>query len=293
MGMKLKGLTMTDLFKNQYHPQTFDDYVGDMSTLQYYIERSLNSQEVGRGFILYGLPGTGKSTIVGVLANHYEMDLFLTNSSDERNHIDGNIIHTSSLLSNQKKLVVFDEIDGLTDKAFKELGVVISNYSPIILIANDISRIPNFIKSKCYIKEIVVNKFALKSLANKIIKQENLDIDKDTLNKDLVFIKSYRGLLDYLQFGYTSEIGSFENNKDIRDEITFINDNSESPKLISLADIFLKRSQWGYKAGQKISKFILNSIDMKSSDYPRTYRLIYEVKNKKVDTGTIRITGFK
>jgi replication-associated recombination protein RarA len=72
------------LFKNQYHPQTLDDYIGDVTTLQYYIERSLNGQEVDKGFILYGLPGTGKSTIVNVLVNHYEMDLFLTNSSDDK-----------------------------------------------------------------------------------------------------------------------------------------------------------------------------------------------------------------
>ena len=285
---------MTNLFKNQYHPQILDDYIGDVTTLQYYIERSLKGQEKGKGFILYGLPGTGKSTIVNVLKNHYGMDISITNSSDDRNHIDGDVIHTSSLLNDKKKLIIFDEVDGLTDKAFKELGIVISNYSPIILIANDISKIPNFIKSKCYLKEIVVNKFALKSLANRIIKEENLDINKDKLNKDLVFIKSYRGLLDYLQFGYTSEMGSFQIIENLKDIITFTNDNSESPKLISLADIYLKRSQQGYKNAQLISKYIIDSIDVKRSDYPRTYRLIHEVKNKKSNNnGTIKITGFK
>jgi hypothetical protein len=183
------------------------------------------------------------------------MDLFLTNSSDDRNHIDSDIIHTSSLVSNQKKLVVFDEVDGLADKT--------------------------------------VNKFALKSLANKIIKEENLDIDKDTLNKALISIKSYRGLLDYLQFSHTSEIGSFGTTENLKDIITFTNDNSESPNLISLADIYLKRSQQGYKNGNNISKFILDNIDMKSDNYPRTYQLLGELKKDKVKSEKIQVTGFK
>lgn len=286
---------MTNLFKHQYCPKTLDDYIGSSyETLQYYIERSLKGEDP-KGFILYGLPGTGKSTMVNIIANHYNMDIIITNASDDRNTINSDIMRTSSLVSDTKKLIIFDECDGLTDKAFKSLGVVISNYSPIILIANDISKIPNFIKSKCHLKEVTVNKFELKSLAIKIIKSENLDINIDKLNKDLLHIKSYRSLLDYLQFGHISEKGSFTKTENLKDEITFTFDNAESPKMISLADIFLKRSQMNYKNGAKISKFILDNIDVKSVDYPRTYRLIHEVKNraKKQNTGTIRIVGFK
>lgn len=285
-----------DLFKTKYAPRTLDDYIGgSYTTLKFYIEQSLAGKET-KGFILYGLPGCGKSTMVNVLAEHYNMDLIVTNASDERNTINGDIMRTSSLVSDVKKLIVFDECDGLTDKAFKELGIVISNYSPIILICNDISKIPQAIKAKCNLKEVTVNKFELKNLAIKIIRSENLNISKDKLNKDLSFIKSYRSLLDYLQFDHITEKGSFTKSENLRDEITFINDNSESPKMISLADIFLKRSQMNYKNGAKISKFILDNIDVKSQDYPRTYKLIHQARNhdsKKQNTGTIRITGFK
>ena len=282
-----------ELFKNKYSPKTLDEYIGSSyETLKFYIEQALTNKIKSKGFILYGLPGTGKTTIVNVLANHYDMDISITNSSDDRNHINGNIIHTSSLLNDKKKLIIFDECDGLTDKAFKELDKIISNYSPIILICNDISKIPPHIKSKCFIKEIIVDKFSLKSLATKIIKEENLNINKDQLNKDLINIKSYRSLLDYLQFGYISEMESFSITENLENEIIFINDNSESPKLISLADIYMKRFRQGYKSGMKISKYIIDNIDIKDSKYPRTYKLIHEVKTGKSNTG-IKILGFK
>ena len=279
------------LFKNSYCPTSLDDYIGDIQTIQYYIERSLKIQESGKAFLLFGLPGTGKSTITKILADHYNMDIIINNASDDRNSIDPKIIHTSSLINNNKKLIVFDECDGMAPKAFKQLGIVIKNYSPIILICNDINRISQDIKSKCYIKEVKINHFELKSLANRIIKSENLNISKIQLDDALKHIDSYRSLLDFLQFETLSNKGSFETKINFQDEITFISDNSEQPKLVSLADIFYQRSKQGYKNGEKISKYILNSIDKTSSNYPRTYKLIHEVKNKK-KTGTIKILGF-
>lgn len=288
------GEMMNEIWIDKYAPKSLEDYVGDQyQTILYYIDEFYKGKR-NKGFLLYGLPGVGKSALINVIGNHYNADMYIINGSDERNEIDINIINASSLLG-KKRIIILEEIDGFNKQRFKELSIIIElSKHPIILICNDIKLIDNIVKSKCYLKEIVVNKFALRSLANKIIKEENLNINKDKLNKDLVFIKSYRSLLDYLQFGYISEKGSFTKSENLKDEITFINDNSESPKLISLSDIYLKRSQQGYKNGQIISKFILNSIDMKSSDYPRTYRLIHDVKNqKKQNIGTIRITGFK
>ncbi len=270
-----------ELFKNKYLPKNFDNYIGDMSTLQFYIEEALKNKIKDKAFLLYGLPGTGKSTVVTLMAKKLNMNIHITNSSDDRNKINGGIIHTGSLLNDKKKLIVFDECDGMNPKIFKELSKVISNYSPIILIANDSSKIPNFIKQKCYQKQMVVNRFSLKVLAKRIIKEESLDISDDQLNKDLSNIDSYRSLLDYLQFGSISNKGSFGIKENLQDQITFTNDNSEDPKLISLADIFYKRSQQGFKSGQKISKFILDSIDKNTDDYPRTYRLLHEIKQSK------------
>ena len=282
-----------ELFKNKYCPRNLDEYIGDVSALKYYIERSLDNKDFNKSFLLYGSPGTGKSTICQIMADHYGMDIFITNSSDNRSHIDPGIIHTSSLLNDKKKLILFDEVDGMDKNGFKSLESILSNYSPIILVANDISKIPNSIKSKCYQKEVKITRFDLKILADQIIKAENLQISKESLNEALKSINSYRSLLDYLQFGITSQKGSFGIAENLKDTIQFTSDNSESPSLISLADIYMNRSRQGYKNGEKIAKYILDNINKISNDYPRTYRLIHEVRKPKKSAGKISIIGFK
>ena len=284
---------MSELWMNKYKPKTLDDYVGDQyTTILHYLDTFFNG-EMGKGFILYGNPGVGKSALISVIGYHYDAEMFVINSSDDRNTINVGAINASSL-SGKKRIVIMEESDGFNQQKFKELSKVIeTSKNPIILICNDIKLIDNIVKSKCFIKEIVVDRFALKALGKRIIKEEGLDISNDQLNEALKNSKSYRGILDFLQFGSTSETGSFNTKENIKDTIQFTSDNSESPNLISLADIYLQRSQQGYKNGQKIAKYILDNIDIKTSNYPRTYRLIAEARKPKKKTGTMKILGFK
>lgn len=284
---------MTELYINKYKPKSLDNYIGDQyQTILYYLDEFFKGKK-DKGFILYGKPGVGKSALIDVIGNHYDADMYIINGSDDRNNLDFNAMNATSLLGN-KRIVILEEIDGFNKQNFKELSKIIGICkNPILLICNDIKLIDNIVKNKCYQKEIIVDRFALKNLANRIIKEEKLNIDNDQLNEALINIKSYRSLLDFLQFNVLSEIGSFNEKENIRDQLIFTNDNSEEPKLISLADIFLKRSQSGYKNGEKISKFIIDNIDVENSKYPRTYKLIYEVKNKKLNNGPLKITGFK
>jgi replication-associated recombination protein RarA len=284
---------MVEMWINKYKPKSINDYVGDQyQMILYYIDEFYKGKK-NKGFIIYGKPGVGKSALIDVIRDYYNADMYIINTSDDRNNLDFNAMNAPPL-TGDKKIIILEEIDGFNPKEFKVLSKIIElSKHPIILICNEIKLIDNIVISKCYIKEITCNKFTLKNLANKIIKTESLNINKDQLNKALISIKSYRSLFNYLQYNYISEMGSFKTNGNFKDEIIFTNDNSESPKLISLSDIFFKRSQEGYKNGQKISKYIIDSIDVKKSDYPRTYKLIHEVKNKKVNTGTIKIIGFK
>ena len=282
-----------ELWINKYAPQNLDDYISDQyQTILYYLDEFFTGKK-GKGFILFGKPGVGKSALITVIGDHYNAEMYIINASDSRNSLNINAINTSSILNN-RRIIVLEEIDGFNKQRFNELAKIIeSAKNPIILICNDIKLIDNIVKSKCYTKEITTNRFSLKILAERIIKEEQLNISKDKLNEALKSIDSYRSLLDFLQFGITSQKGSFGIAENLKDTIQFTSDNSESPSLISLADIYMNRSRQGYKNGEKIAKYIINSIDMKTSDYPRTYKLLYEVKHKKKSTGKISIIGFK
>ena len=284
---------MSNLWINKYEPKSLDDYIGDQyETLIYYLDEFFKGKK-GKGFLLYGKPGVGKSALISVIGSYYDANMYITNVSDERNSFNFKAINAQPL-DKQKQIVVLEEVDGINSKSFKILSKIIElSNNPIILICNDINKIDNIIKSKCYVKEITVDRFALKALATRIIKEEKLNISNDKLNETLKSIKSYRGILDFLQFGISDNTGSFNISKNINDDLTFTNDNSESPELISLADMYLKRYQNGYKNGEKIAEYIIDNINVKTSNYPRTYRLIAEARKPKTKTGTIKILGFK
>lgn len=284
---------MSEIWIDKYKPKTLNDYIGDQYlTILHYLDEFFKEKK-GKGFLIYGKPGVGKSALISVIGNYYNADMYIINASDERNSLNFGAINAPSLIG-KKRIIILEEVDGINVLTFKTLAKIIElSKNPIILICNDINKIDNIVKSKCFVKEIVVNRFDLKLLANRIIKEEKLNITNDQLNKDLVNLTSYRSLLDYLQFGNTSKIGSFETSENLKDAIQFISDNSSSPNLISLADIYMKRYRQGYKNGETIAKYILNSINKTSSDYPRTYRLIHEVRHPKKSTGSLKIIGFK
>lgn len=285
---------MSELWIDKYAPQTLDDYVSDQyTTILYFLDEFFRGKK-NKGFLLYGSAGVGKSALINVIGSHYNAEMYIINGSDERNNLDFAAINAASLMGN-KRIVIIEESDGLTNKTFKELVKIIElSKNPIILICNDINLIPNIIKQKCYIKEIVTNKFNLKILATRIIEKENLKIDSKRLSYNLDTISSYRELFDFLQFNITSSKGSFNIKENLQDQITFINDNSTSPELISLSDIFLNRSRNGFKNGEKIAKYILDNVNKTTDNYPRTYKFIHEAKSKKKNKSQpLKILGFK
>lgn len=276
-----------NLWINKYAPKSINDYVGDQyQILLHYLDEFYKGHR-DKSFILYGKPGTGKSALINVIGNYYNADTYIINGSDHRSNLDFDAMNAQSL-SGQKRIIILEEIDGFDKKSYNELANIISICNnPIILICNDINLIDNIVKNKCIIKEIKVDRFALKNLANKIIEIENLDISNDQINDALKSIKSYRQLYDFLQFGQISEKGSFNKSDNFKDDLQYISDNSESPQLISLADIYFKQSN------QKVANYILDQIDVKTSLYPRTYRMIADARKSKTKSGTISIIGFK
>ena len=313
------------LYTEKYRPQTIKDYVGfSHHDLLNYLKRTLEGKEKKSAFILTGIPGSGKTTLVNVVANHLNLNLIISNSSDKRKKrdINTNSFRTTSITNQEKNVIVYDEADGISSNGMKELERIIKRYSnPIIIICNDINKIPYSIRKLCYIKDFKVDRFSLKALANKVMKEENLDLPKNEVEKIINESSTYRDVLKALQFGLGDQkdsklsrdnmilkslYGEYpEISGDIRELIIIYNDNSDNPNLISLADLYYERYYGEYTYGKKIIGTILNSVrnqNIRKISYPRTYRLIHEAKygTQKKQTNNIsrskpkiKIVGFK
>lgn len=316
------------LFTDKYCPKSIKEYVGfsHQSAIRY-VENVLNGSEKKKAIIFHGSAGCGKSVLANLLPDHFGLSVQYTNASDERkkSQMNSDIFRTTSLKS-EKSLIILDEVDGLSKSAFRELERILNRYSqPVILIANDLDKIPYSLRSLCAVEKFTVDRFSMLALATKVAKKENLEITREDIKKIVDKSKSYRDVLHALQFGlvgsHSSEQKSTEEqvlanlsgestpiSGDLNDIIVRFGDNSNSPNLISLADLWNNRYVSGYTYGKYIVKAILSSIrnpNIKKLQYPRTYKLINEArtgkkmkseisgKKKSSRAPKIKIIGFK
>ncbi|MEM3161608.1 MAG: replication factor C large subunit [Candidatus Bathyarchaeia archaeon] len=133
----------------KHKPTSLKEIVGNREAIQKLIEW-VRSWDRGipkhRAAFIYGPPGIGKTVTVEALAKDFNMELIEKNASDYRTEeavrrIAGLASQYGSLFG-AKKIILFDELDGLTGSAdkggVKAMMEVIQNARcPIVLIANN------------------------------------------------------------------------------------------------------------------------------------------------------------
>ena len=133
----------------KYKPKTLKEVVGNSEAIQKFVEwvKSWNKGiPKKRAAFLYGPPGIGKTVTVEALANDFKMELVEKNASDYRTEeavkrFAGLASQYSSLFG-AKRIILFDELDGLTGTADKGGVKAITDITkmaqcPIVLIANN------------------------------------------------------------------------------------------------------------------------------------------------------------
>jgi len=146
------------LFVEKYRSKVLSEYVGNKQLKQIVLQYIKNKDI--QNLLLYGTPGTGKTTLAKIIINHIDCDSLYINASDERgidtirDKVQG---FASSASFKPLKIIILDEADFLTIQAQASLRNIIETYSRttrFILTCNYLERIIDPLQSRCQVLKI-------------------------------------------------------------------------------------------------------------------------------------------
>ena len=234
---------------------------------------------IKRGIYIYGESGSGKTFFINNLLTKLNYDIIYFDSSDSRNKSILDIITkynmgTSNILSLFKKekrniAIIMDEIDGMNsnDKGglselmsvmFSKKNKKVPTGSPFICISNSIDKKIRQLKEKSVsIKIGKPNKMLMTKLIERILKNENIEIDYIELGKIIAHAQGdYRRLVNILEYLFY--------NKKSEEEISDVWDNIDT-----LLDNFSKKSE--HSTGYESVSMFLNSTISSNDKYYEEY----------------------
>lgn len=211
---------MNNPFVEKYRPTIFSDIIlCDMNRI---IFQNILETGIFPNLFFYGPPGTGKTTTIVNLIDDYQTrycntkyinkksSIIHLNASDDRG-IEiirtqiNNFINTKTLVNDEMKFVILDEVDYMTKNAQQALKYMLEHIKTkkvvFCLICNYISKIDNNLQNE-FIK-LRFNEMAKGDIIKKlqyICEKENLEISKIDLEKIQGQYKSdMRSMINYIQ----------------------------------------------------------------------------------------------
>ncbi len=177
------------LLTEKYRPKTLDDLITPTR-----VKEKL-SKGVYQHLLLHGSPGTGKTSAAKVMVKHFKHPHLYINASTDtsidivRNRITDFCANRSIMDEPGKlKVILLDEIDGVSDQFFKALRATMDQFSVnarFIATCNYINKVPDPIQSRFEMidfdfskeEESEIMKGYIVRLFN-ICKEEGLEIEK-------------------------------------------------------------------------------------------------------------------
>ncbi|MDD5048228.1 MAG: replication factor C large subunit, partial [Methanoregulaceae archaeon] len=143
----------------KYRPRRLEDLVGNSAAIRQMVEWAQSWSRDKKPLILYGKPGTGKTSSAHALANEMQWDVIELNASDQRTKgviekVAGSSSLTASLSGASQKLILLDEADNLQGTADRGgaraiIDVIKNARQPVILVANDLYGLSSELRSRC------------------------------------------------------------------------------------------------------------------------------------------------
>lgn len=215
-----------------------------------------------RALFIYGPPGVGKTVSIETLASDLNMELIESNASDYRTaeavkKVAGRASEYSTL-SGKRRLILFDELDGITGTADHGGVRVITEVAketkcPLVLIAND-AYDPRFstLRNYCLLVEFKKpTKVDVLRYLQKISLQEGIEAEEAALRyiaerthgdvrsaiNDLQALVQGKKKLSYQEISWLAGRDRKEVIFNVLRTILYARDSSEAKMMIDMADI--------------------------------------------------------
>jgi len=256
----------------KYRPQSLDTYIGNehiTNKVKIYIE----SEDIPH-LLLYGIQGTGKTTLAKIIVNHIDCDYLYINASDE-NSVE--VVRTkvknfaSTVGFKSLKVVILDEADFITPNgqaALRNLMETFSKTTRFILTGNYIEKIIPPIQSRC--QTFAVNPPSKNDVGTHVINilnQEGVTFGK----QDLITIinANYPDIRKTINTCQLHTVG----NKLVVDKQSIIEQNY----MLKILEILKKSGNSKQKAFMDIRQIL---ADSKIKQFEPLYRFLYDNVNE-------------
>lgn len=199
------------MWTEKHRPKKIDDVVGDFKEkIKAYLKEPNKMQHL----LFYStFFGTGKSTTSQVIARELEADALFLNSSEERGiqtirEKVNEFVRTKSSQIGKRRIVILDEVDGMTKEAQESLRTLMETYAGnalFILTCNNITKVHGALQSRCIsIQFTNPDKTEIKEYLKKICEAEGLEYTEEGLNKIIeINYPSIRNCVQVLQSLHT------------------------------------------------------------------------------------------
>jgi len=179
-------MSNNSLWVERYRPNSLEGYVGNEHILEK-VKIYIENEDVPH-LLLYGVAGTGKTTLAKIITNQIDCDVMYINASDEnsvdavRDKIRG---FASSMGFRKWKVVILDEADYLTPNAQAALRNLMETFSKstrFILTCNYVEKVIDPIQSRC--QTFAITPPSKKEVAKRlfdILNEEGVEFNKEDL----------------------------------------------------------------------------------------------------------------
>ena len=255
------------LWVERYRPSDLNTYIGN-EHLKSKVSIYLESEDVPH-LLLYGVAGTGKTTLAKIITNNIDCDCLYINASDE-NNVDN--VRTkiknfaSSIGFRSLKVVILDEADFLTPNAqaaLRNLMETFSKHCRFILTCNYVERIIDPIQSRCQPYKIVPPSRKEVALQLKsILETEDVTFKLDDLA--LIVNAGYPDIRRVINSAQRQVVDG-----ELKIDVSSVIQNNYKVQLLEMLS-----------DGSKFNDLRKLIADNSVSDYAELYRLLYD----EVDT---------